>query len=451
MRCLQTEKTNRWIDRIYSYKVRQLLLMLQLLLLYLPTLMLFSIQTDNGPIPASLCYFFALATAPYLLAEFRRLKWPPWYLTGFFAFVLLWAVICKPSFGLSKSVLHWAFGFYLLVMIPTVGHDFSGKDWLRLLETGAVCFACIHAVYMVIHRQYLWDMLQGYWNGTGNGFYAAMIPSLTRGGRNLDATWLALGAFFVRGRKKAVYVSYVILFSFIASSRVGIIAIGMVVLWSLFYDPEYRLRLKNIKWYVLYAVLMLALLVVTGSAQGLFSRLGVHLPSPARIFGVVTPQEAQQAAAALPSTGFLSGREALWSLAPQAFLARPVGYGVGNAVRVFRMYYGFSSYEDVMHNVFLQLLLDEGFVGGLWFAGMCIAFLASQLKKRSRCFSAPIAGYFLTYLVLSLVQFHGGEALMQFVLAVFLADPQLLLGEKSNIPASLPSQVDSAEQDGTAS
>ena len=423
------------INRLYSKKVRQLLLAIQLLLLYLPTLKLFAVPTDNGEIPASLCYFFALATVPYLLGNFRHLKWPPWYLTGFFAFVLLWAVICAPSYGLSKSILHWGFGFFLLVMIPTVGHDFSREDWLSLLEGGACCFFCIHFVYMIIHRQYLLDMLKGYWDGSGNGSYAALIPSLTRGGRNLDASWLALGAFFVRGRKKAVYVSYVLLFSFVASSRVGIIAIGMVILWSLIYDPDYRLSLKNLKWYILYAALMLMVVVGTGSAQGLFSRLGIHLPSPAQMFGIVSRQEAQQAAAELPSTSFLSGRESLWTLAPEAFKDRPLGYGVGNAVRVLRMYYGFNSFEDVMHNVFLQLLLDEGILGALWFVGMCIAFLISQCRKGTRPFAAPIAGYFLTYLVLSVAQFHGGEALMQFVLAVYLAKTQLLLGEKANIPA----------------
>ena len=78
----------------------------------------------------------------------------------------------------------------------------------------------------------------------------------------------------------------------------------------------------------------------------------------------------------------------------------------------------------------LAELKKEGVIGGLWFIGMCIAFFVSQWKCRPRVFAAPIAGYFVTYLVLSLVQFHGGEALMQFVLAVSLAQPQLLFGKR---------------------
>lgn len=418
------------IDRIYSKKVRQILLQLQLLLLYLPTLMLFAIQTDNGPIPASLCYFFSLAFVPFLLVKIRHLKWPPWYLTGFFAFVLIWAVVNVPSYGFSKSILHWAFGLYLLVTVPNVGHDFTKEEWVRLMEVAACAFAFIHCAYMIIHREYLIEMLRGYFDGSGNGYFASYIPSLTRGGRHLDATWLSLGAFFVRGKKKALYTIYVILFSFVASSRVGIIAIGLMILWSLVYDPMYRLTLKNLKWYALFAVVMVAVLVLTGCVQGLLSRIGIFLPTPAQMFGVVSQQEAQAMTETLMSTGFLSGRDVLWKMVPDAFMARPMGYGVGNAVRVFRMNYGFNSYEDVMHNVFFQLLLDEGVIGGLWFIGMCIAFFVSQWKCRPRIFAAPIAGYFFTYLVLSLVQFHGGEALMQFVLAVSLAQPQLLFGKR---------------------
>ncbi|MBR2923699.1 MAG: O-antigen ligase family protein [Clostridia bacterium] len=435
---MQGEKKETVFDRIYSQKVRLTLLLFQLILLYLPTLMLFSIQTDNGPIPASLCYFFSLVFVPYLLVHFRQLKWPPWYLTGFFVFVLVWAAICMPEYGLSKSVLHWAFGLYLLVMVPNVGKDFSKGEWVRLLEIGACTFAVLHFGYMIIHREYLLTMLRGYFDGSGNGYFASLIPSLTRGGRHLDATWLALGAYFVRGKKKAVYVTYAVLFSFVSSSRVGIVAIGMLILWSLFYDPMYRLRLKNLKWYVLYAIVIVALLVFSGSAQGLLSRISIQVPPPAQILGIVSQQEVQEMSEGLMSTGFLSGRDVLWNMVPPAIAERPVGYGVGNAIRVFRMYYGFDSYEDVMHNVFLQLLMDEGVIGAVWFVGMCIAFFVSQFKQRPRFFAAPIAGYFLTYLVLSLVQFHGGEALMQFVLAISLVQPQLLFGEPKNALENTP-------------
>jgi O-antigen ligase len=69
--------------------------------------------------------------------------------------------------------------------------------------------------------------------------------------------------------------------------------------------------------------------------------------------------------------------------------------------------------------VFLQLLVDEGILGGAWYLALVAAFLWMQWKRRPRCFSSPFSGYLLAYVMLSLVQFHGGEALMLFTLGVF--------------------------------
>lgn len=177
---------------------------------------------------------------------------------------------------------------------------------------------------------------------------------------------------------------------------------------------------------------MEAVLVLTGCVQGLLSRIGIFLPTPTQMFGVVSQQEAQEMMESLMSTGFLSGWDMLWKMVPDAFLARPMGYGVGNAVRVLRAEYGFSSYEDVMHNVFMQFALDEGVIGILWFVAMVVLFLFSQWKLRPRFFEKPIAAYFMTYLVLSLVQFHGGEALMHFTMAIGMACPALLYAAEEN-------------------
>lgn len=425
------------MDRLYTREVRYVFVLLQLILLYMPHVALFSIWTDNGPIPGSLCYFFSLLAAPYFLVNIKKLKWPPWYLMAFIVFVFVWAVVQMPRYGLSKSILHWSFALYLHVLLLTFGNDFSREQWLKLLETGACVFALLHLGYALINGDYYLKMLKGYFDGSSNGYYASLIPSMTRGGRNLDATWLALGAYFVRGKKKAFYFSYALLYSFVVSSRVGIIGLGCVVLWSLIYDPMYRLNGKRLKWYILYAAVMAMVLICTGCVQGLLSRIGIHLPVPSQLFGIVSRQEAEVMAAGLPSTGFFSGREYMWQLAPEMFSDNPLGYGVGNALRVMRAEYGYTKFEDVMHNVFLQLTLDEGIVGAVWFVGIVILFLASQWKLRPRLLEKPIAVFFFTYLILSLVQFHGGEALMHFTMAVGIACPSLLFAKDTEKPEQL--------------
>lgn len=396
------------------------LLTIQLILLYFPILQFFSLA--DGKIPASACYFFSVSFLPYLVKKIRTLRLPPWYLTALYGYVILWAIVRAPQYGLSKSILHWLFGFYLLVVILNVGAGLSAEDWLRMLETAACVFAVVHFVFILFHWDVVWYLLQEYFSGQIDAMWGARLPSLTRGGRNLDCSWLGLGAFFVRGRKKAFYVTYVLLFSFLGTSRVGIIAVGIAILWSLVYDPLYRLTKKSFKWYALYAVVLLAVLFCSGMAQAVLSRMTIQIPAPAEWFpsSVSIPASG---GGPTPSGGMekmLSGRGAIWGRAPQMFRDNPFGYGVGNAMRVMKASYGFTSYEDVVHNVFLQWLLDEGILGGLAYLGLLAAFLCRQWKNRPHWFASPFDGYFLAYFVLSLVQFHGGEALMIFVLGVYL-------------------------------
>lgn len=439
-------------------KLTAWLLFLQLMLLYLPSVQFFSIQTDNGNIPASLCYFFSLAFVPLLLANIRqrrKLMLPPWWITGLAGYVILHAFISLPKYGISKNILHWLFGAYLLVVIFNVGQVLTKEQWRRLLEAGAVCFAVLHFLFMLYHHEMVQELLVGYFSGAVNGAYGSLLPSLTRGGRNLDCTWLALGGFFVTGRKKAVYVTYAVLFSFLGGSRVGVIGVTLLILWSLVYDPMYRLTGKAVKWYALYAVCMLVILLGSGMVQAFLNRNMILTPAPAQILetwrtdvmyeeadlhGRPIPFLSIQQATADGNVDFLTkifngyfiawlgGRNVVWKHVPQMFLENPLGYGVGNAMRVMKQSYGFVGFEDVVHNVFLQWLLDEGVIGGLWYIGLGLAFLRRQWKRRPRFFASPFDGYFAAYFVLSLVQFHGGEALMIYVLGIFLL--QIRPGEK---------------------
>ena len=65
-------------------------------------------------------------------------------------------------------------------------------------------------------------------------------------------------------------------------------------------------------------------------------------------------------------------------------------------------------------------ILDEGVIGGLWFLALAVLLFVSQKNRATGWFRQPTAAFLLGYLVLSTVQFHGGEALMIFTLGCFL-------------------------------
>lgn len=411
------------IEQFYSKSLRKKLLFVQLLLLFVPNVQLFSIPTDNGSISASPCYFFSVVFIPCLLSGFNRMKLPPWYITALYGYVIFWAIIRTPQYGLSKSILHWLFGIYLLVVLLNVGSDFSQKEWENLLETAVCVFAVMHFMFTVtVNRRTAVILLKGYFEGSLEGGAGCYLDSLTRGGRNLDATWLCLGGFFVRGKKKAIYTTWAVLFCFLGGSRAGVVTLALMVLWSLIYDKLYRLTFENLKWYLLYAALMLAVLFGTGMAQAFLSRTIINIPAPAEWIFRAGPQSTgpQIVLSDINMERTLSGRAAIWGKVPQMFRDNPFGYGVGNAMRVMRSRYGFTGFEDIAHNVFMQWLVDEGFIGGLWYIGLAAALFMQQWKNRPRFFEDPFAAYFGVYIILSLVQFHGGEALMIFLLGIYL-------------------------------
>ncbi len=401
------------IESIYTMKFRYFLLLIQLVLLYFPGIQFFSLTTDNGTIPASVCYFFSLIFVPWLILHLKKLRLPHWSILGLFLLVYIIALLRLTQYGLSKSILHWAFGLYLVVVVLNIGSGIEKEQWLKLLEIAACIFAASHFLYMLWNHEVVMYLLRGYYTGTLQGTYGALLPSLTRGGRNLDATWLALGGFFVTGKKKAVYITYCILFSCFGASRVGLVATACLILWSLIYDKMYRLNRKNLKWYVIYAIVMLIILICSGLAAAGLGRFSFSSPAQDTNTSSGDIQGNENTGAEI----FLSGRAAMWSRAPQMLRDNPWGYGVGNALIVMRQNYGFTGYEDVMHNVFLQLTLDEGLLGGMWFIGLAVTFLYMQRKS---FFCSAFEGYILTYLILSMVQFHGGEALMWFPLGIYL-------------------------------
>lgn len=410
-------------------KILKWLFLGQLILLYLPSLNFFTIQTDNGTIPASACYFFSVLFIPYVLKHFWKngIKLPPWQITGLFGYTVILAIIRIGQYGLSKSILHWLFGFYLLIVIVNLGRYLSKEEWICILEWGAIAFAILHFIFMLRNYETVILFCKNYFWGIWNSYEASRIPSLTRGGRNLDATWLALGSIFVRGRKKAVYVTYVALFVFFGGSRVGIIALGLACLWGLVYEKGYKLCKKNIKWYALYASILLLVLFMTGFAQATLARVLVDIDSPAEILHLTVEEtEADSDVDTLldiyegdASSAVLSGRKDIWTRVPQMVIDNPFGYGVGNAMRVMRTQYDFKSYEDVVHNVLMQWTVDEGIIGGLWYIMLVGLLLFRQWKNRPHFFENRQDIFLGIYIVLSLVQFHGGEALMIYVLGTY--------------------------------
>lgn len=437
--------------RVYSYSIRKILVQIQLLLLFFPNVQLLSISTEKGTIPGSLCYFFSILLIPYLLFNIRRLIVPKWYIIGLPVFAIANSIIHIHQYGLAKGILHWMFGLYLLVMIVNVGKDFSKEEWRCILERAACIFVIAHIVLQICNMETIIWLLRGYFDGSLNGWCGCYLPSITRGGRNLDCSWLALFGVFVQGKKRKWYQGYTFAFSMLSSSRSGIVASVILIIYSIWENKRNGKGYYGIKKCSGVILVWTVCLLCTGILQANVNRSSTYISAPADTIHTIFPQidfgekgftpevtDAVNDNASSESSDngvvktVLSGRKAIWEKVPKMFWDNPWGYGAGNAMSVMKRSYGFDSFEDVVHNIFMQWLLDEGITGGLWFIGLAILYLRRQWKNWKTKTLTAYDVFFTCYLLLGLVEFHGAEALMFFVLGVYMLqlEKTVKLGEK---------------------
>lgn len=113
------------------------------------------------------------------------------------------------------------------------------------------------------------------------------------------------------------------------------------------------------------------------------------------------------------------GRLAMWQFAGQAIVDNPFGVGIGNALNYLRYTTGIPFVESNMHNLFMQMFVELGWLGGLYYLNIVAAFFIKQWKQVG---NNAFIGMLYAYIFMSLFQFRGGEPLIFFVLGVYLCN-----------------------------
>jgi len=116
--------------------------------------------------------------------------------------------------------------------------------------------------------------------------------------------------------------------------------------------------------------------------------------------------------------GGSQGRIRMWKYVIEAFANRPFGYGAGNAIKGIRNVAGLWYDEDNVHNLFFQMLLDFGFIGGISYIYIVIEFIKNNIKK---ILDNPFIMFILTYIIIGCIQFKGAELITFFMIGAYLA------------------------------
>lgn len=113
-----------------------------------------------------------------------------------------------------------------------------------------------------------------------------------------------------------------------------------------------------------------------------------------------------------------AGRIRMWTYALETSKAYPFGCGVGNCMKALSGVAGFAYGEDNIHNVYLQNLIDCGWLGGAAYLALVVRFFWMEKKK---LLHDPFVAALFTYCGASLLQFRGGDTLAFLLLGMYLA------------------------------
>lgn len=311
-------------------------------------------------------------------------------LTLFFVFIIYSSLVQYSFYGFDSLIFNYIFGLYTLLIIVNFGKNISEKEWLKMLKL--VAWIVLTAIFFKLVANF--DAIVSFFRSP---YGHVTIDTFFGGGVNLEATWIALlGVCFQKDKKGYIYSFLSFLVAVLYSSRVGVLAAVMVVLY-LFIQYSDGLSLKNIKMVIFGLFICFLGLVVLNN----YGYLDYTLSRFANVGN---------------ESGSL-GRLRMWHYAYDLFWQHPFGCGLGNALPQLRLLTGIPFAENNMHNLFLQMLIDCGFIGFGYFCFIVVAFIKKNYK---RIYKDPFATFVFLYLVLSLIQFRGGEPVMFIFLGVCL-------------------------------
>lgn len=335
-------------------------------------------------------HLMSLFFLPLLLKK-DKIKIPPVTLNIFMIFVVSFSIIMIPFNALNSLLFNYIFSYYYLIIIGTIGECLDYKDWTNIIKSvaGIVVIATVVKIIMNI------DLFIVFFQNPMNH---PMIETYFGGGVNLEATWIGLLGFFFMGDKKGyIYSALSIIIAVLYASRVGIIVSVLLLLFMIFQKNNVESIVKR-KNRMIIGILLGTCAFTFAFSQGYLDYIICRFSDAGEDTGS-------------------QGRLAMWQYLIPAFLDNPFGVGLGNGMNQLKNVSGVSFPDGNMHNLIFQMLVETGMVGLVLYLNVVFNFIKIEYKN---FFCNPCVAFIISYLILSLMQFRGGDALLFFILGVYL-------------------------------
>jgi O-antigen ligase len=285
------------------------------------------------------------------------------------------SIISGSSFS---SIVALVFAFYAYLL--GVGLSYNGEDYYDAISAAAF----ILLIIVTFKNIYFID------DFFSNGFYGSQVPTVFSGGGNIESTWIILLALF--SRLKFIFSLFAFAVSMLYASRAGFISFIVVYYFNILLNQgSVNIRLFLYVFLMVCFALLLQFILV---GNVLFDRI----------------------ASVGDEANFEVGRIFLWGLALDLSFNNFMGYGVGLGVEAGRILSNIDFHENNFHNIYLQILVDNGAIGFFIFFSIILrVYYVSPANNNLK----SLRFFLIAYLLLGLIQFTSLEMLFWFFLGVF--------------------------------
>ena len=343
-----------------------------------------------GDVQLKVCHIYSIIFIPIIFSR-KNIRMPNIVVTLFIAFIFIHAFFGIMYNPISGMLIKYAFCFYILIIIYNICYDFTEEDFLYIIRCIAVIMMIIVLINMYLNRSAILRFLTHPSGGHPN------FTPIFGGGVNLEATWVGLmGAVFNKRKHIIVYNSVAVVISALYASRAGLIVNIICIIWFLLKNMSRKSIIKFIES-VIAVLIAFVIIYNAGYFDYIFDRFGKIIDE---------------------NTSF--GRFRMWQYVFKLILLYPLGVGAGNAISALEELSGRVFGEGGLHNVYFQMFVDLGWIGGMAYLLIIFKFIFENLKKIKK----PFVLILMIYILISVFQFIGAEVIVYFILGAFLISEQ---------------------------
>jgi len=331
-----------------------------------------------------LCHIVSLVFIFYLKGNYT-MRFPSMKIMVFYFIIFFVSLLSYKSFGMGSLLFNYIFGFYILLILFNLKYELSKDEFYDILQKVSWIVLIIVILNAILNYQTIIRFLR---NPYGHPEYNFIFA----GGPNLEATWTSmLGIFSGKTNKKYIFVFLTAILSALLASRVGIIINILVLLYFLIQEKN---GLKKILTFCIVILILFLLAIKTNIFSYILSRFS--------------------------QTGYDSGsmgRKRMWSLFWPTLKQHPFGVGIGNSIKALERYSNLTFYENNLHNLIMQMFIELGVLGGLYYIYLIFAYFIECIKHKEL---SPYSMFLGIYIIIGTLQFRGGDSLFFVILGIYL-------------------------------